>query len=507
MRKLFSLFIILPLIVSINVPAKWNWDWDFNFDWDFDEFLDNFKSIIPDFINEMKSKIESFMKMAEDEKNKVLNDLSETISELQQKIKDEIKEKKEGVEEQIKNLIENATQIAKYLSYKVCDFAEMDHQECRNDKKKLLSNLLGAVKENFGECSVIIGQISKLTEDAGMNLKYILFLVDAITENPDALEKGKSQIVYDILNCLEDKFEEYWPAISDKIGDQQISLNTKFDITNLLLKSYSNLVNVIHFDEIDGYIKKANEETGLISDSQAKKIHQGIFNILKKFNDFGQNIYNISANLALNVLINPGNLDASADAEIRWFNDDNKGIKIKLHSNYMLRDNNAKSLQAIIFDSPFVSLRASKEKEGGTSNTFVGITLYDSSGNEMIAKDFNVEDLRPEIFFKKTLYNAMTECLYYNEEEDKIENTGIISTIVRLTEFDGEEYIKCVPKHLSSFTIGSYKESSIVEKTEEKNKGTKIAIIVVSCIAGVALLIGGFFLFRYLRKKNNANFY
>ena len=91
------------------------------------------------------------MKMAEDEKNKVLNDLSETISELQQKIKDEIKEKKEGVEEQIKNLIENATQIAKYLSYKVCDFAEMDHQECRNDKKNcylIYLELLRRISEN-----------------------------------------------------------------------------------------------------------------------------------------------------------------------------------------------------------------------------------------------------------------------------------------------------------------------------------------------------------------------
>ena len=509
MRKLFSLFIILPLIVSINIPfVKWDWDWDFNFDWDFDAFLDNFKSVIPKFISEMKSKIESFMKLAEEEKNKFLDNLNQKILDLQQKIQEEIKEKKEGVEEKIKILLEDVTEAAKYISYKVCDMANMDYQECRNDKKKLITNLLGAVKDNFGECSVIIGQISKLTEDAEINLKYILFLVDSITENPDAFEKGKSQIVYDILNCLQDKFEEYWPVISSKIGNQEKSINAKLDITNLLLKSYSSLVNIIHFEEIDGYIKKANEATGLIPDSKAKQIHQGIFKVLKKFNEFGENVYNISANLALKVVIKDGTLDANADAMVEWFNDDNKGIRIKLHSNYMLRDNSARSLQAVIFDSPFVSLRASKEKEGGTSNTFVGLTLYDDEGNEIIAKDFNIEDLRPEIFFKKKLYNAMTECLYYNEEEDKIENTGIISTIVRLNEFDGEEYIKCIPKHLSSFTIGSYKESSIVEKSEEEGgKGTMIAIIVVSCIVGVALLIGGFFLFRYIRKKNNSNLY
>ena len=173
----------------------------------------------------------------------------------------------------------------------------------------------------------------------------------------------------------------------------------------------------------------------------------------------------------------------------------------------MLREKGAKSIQAVIFDSPFVSLRARNEKEGGTSNTFVGITLYDADGNEIIVKDFNKEDLRPEIFFKKTLYNAMTTCLYYNEEEDTIENKGIISTIEKLTEFNGEEFIKCVPKHLSSFTIGSYEQTSITEKPEENNKGTMIAIIVASCVGGVALLVGGFFLFRYLRRKNNSNFY
>ena len=508
MRKLFSLFIILPLIISINIgPLQWEWDWDFNFDWDFDKLLEIFKSDIPAFIENMKTKIEDFMRQGEEKKTEILNGLESTILDLQQKIKDEIAEQTEKAEEHIKQLIEQGTEMAKYLSYKVCDAADMDYEECRNDKKKLLTNLLGAVKDNFGECSVIIGQISKLTEDAQPNLKYILFLIDAITENPDAIEKGKSQIIYDILNCLEDQLEEYWPAISAKIGDQEVSFNTKFDVTNLLLKTYSNLVNVIHFEEIDGYIKKANEATGLIPDSQAKKIHQGIFKVLKKLNEFGEGVYNISANLALNVIVNPGNLDVKGDADVKWIYDENKGIGIKLRSNYMLRELGAKSLQAVIFDSPFVSLRASREKEGGTSNTFVGITLYDEEGNEIIVKDFNIEDLRPEIFFKKTLYNAMTTCLYYNEDEDTIENTGIISTIEKLSQFNGEEYIKCIPKHLSSFTIGSYEQSSIIEKPKEKNKGTMIAIIVVCCIGGVALLVGGFFLFRYLRRKNNSSFY
>ena len=245
--------------------------------------------------------------------------------------------------------------------------------------------------------------------------------------------------------------------ISADFSDRQISLNIRQDLTNLLLNTYTNLVNVIHQEELDGDIDKANNRTGLINHPRAKAIQKGIFEIMKRLNQFGQGFYRVSANLALNIFTNPGNLNAKTDAEIQWVNDDDKGIRISLHSNYMLREKGATSLQAVVFDSPLVSLRARNEREGGTSNTFVGITLYDKDGNEIIVKDFNVEELRPEIFFKKRLYGAMEKCLYYDAETDTIENKGILSAIVN---FDGEEYIKCIPKHLSIFTIGSYESSN-----------------------------------------------
>ena len=72
-----------------------------------------------------------------------------------------------------------------------------------------------------------------------MSLKYILFLVNSLSENSDAIEQGKSQIIYDILNCLQEKMDEYWPNIKAKLSDQSVELNVKQDITNLLLKSFS----------------------------------------------------------------------------------------------------------------------------------------------------------------------------------------------------------------------------------------------------------------------------
>jgi hypothetical protein len=449
----------------------------------------------------MQKNIKDFITKTDTQKNEFISELNTQIANIQK----EIEAKKDNIQDQIKQVMEKATETAKYVSYIVCDAAKMDYEECRSDKKKLLSNLLGIVQENFGECSTIVGEITKLSENFELNLKYLLFLANAISENPDALEKGKSQIVYDILNCLQDKFEEYWPTIQAKLGDQE--KNVKIDVTNLLLNSYSNLVNVIHFDEIDGYIQKANDLTGLISDEQAKKIQQGIFNLLKKFNEFGEGFYNISANIALNVLTNPGNLDVNADAEVKWVNNDEKGIRIALHSNYMLREKGAQSLQAVVFDSPLVSLRGTNENKEGTSNTFVGITLYDKDGNEILVKDFNIEDLRPAIFFKKKLFGAMKTCLYYNEDAGTIENTGISSLIEKL---DGEEYIKCIPQHLSSFTIGSYEKSEInlvqsipMQPAQPGLNNKTIAIIIASSvISTIALLVAGFFIYRCIRRKS-----
>jgi len=500
MRKLYALLILIPLIMSFQFP---HWEW--KFDWNFNSILDKFKTLVPDFIKNMQNKIKDFMQQTDQKKNEILTNMNTKLVELHENIKNDIQEKRKNVQNKMKELAEKATETAKYLSYKVCDIASMDYEECRNDKKKLLSNLLGVVKENFGECSVIIGEIARLTENFELNLKYILFLVNAISENPDALEKGKSQIVLDIIHCLQEKFEQYWPFIQARLGDQEF--NVKLDVTNLMVTTFSNLVKMVQYEEMDGYIERADEKTGLIPSEKAKQIHVGLLKILKKLNEFGEGLYNISTNCVLNIISNPGNLDVSSDAEVRWINNDDKGIRIALHSNYMLREKGAQSLQAIVFDSPLVSLRGSREREGGTSNTFVGITLYDKDGNEILVKDFNIEDLRPEIFFKKSLFGAMKTCLYYNEDSNTVESTGILSSLVNI---NGEEFIKCIPKHLSTFTIGSYEKSEInlvqsvpMHPAQPGLNNKTIAIIIASSvISTIALLVAGFFIYRCIRRKS-----
>ena len=42
-----------------------------------------------------------------------------------------------------------ATEAAKFLSYKVCDMADMDYEECRTDKKKIDNKFTSFNKRKF----------------------------------------------------------------------------------------------------------------------------------------------------------------------------------------------------------------------------------------------------------------------------------------------------------------------------------------------------------------------
>ncbi len=173
-----------------------------------------------------------------------------------------------------------------------------------------------------------------------------------------------------------------------------------------------------------------------------------------------------------------------------------KGIKIELFSDFLFQEYNAYSIQTVVFDSPLVSIRGKRETEGGTSNTFVGITIYGKDGKEYKIDDINISKYRPIIYYKKKLFNAMTTCLFYNEKDDKIENSGVETETVK---FDGEEYIKCIPKHLTTFTIGSYKSANVSGKS---NTGT-IILVICLVLLFIGAGVGGFFYWKKRKLSSN----
>ncbi len=502
MKKLFVLLLLVTLSISIKIPSTdWEWNWDLNFDW-INNLIQKFNTKVPEYIKNLKGGLEDFLKKNETHKLVILEEMNTKLHDLYNNVK-------ENKEKYLKSFIEEATKTAKYISYKICDAAAdmAAYKDCRDSKKKIFSKLFEKVNDVIGvvnqklECSKLIGMITSNTElssDMEDNIKHVLFLMNYISNNPDALEMGKAQIMYDAVNCLQTNFNDYWTKIDESLNNKEYSLSLKKDTTNLLIQSISNLVGVIHYEELDGYIKEANDKTGLISSENAKKIHQNLFKILKKLNEFGSNEYNISAGAFVNITANPEGKELGANGTVYITALKDKGIKIALNSNYLLKNYKATSIQSVIFDSPLVSIRGSKERSRGTANYFCGITLYDKDGNEILVKDINV-DYKPIIYYKKKLYNAMTTCLFYNEKDDKLENTGVET---KSEIIDGEEFIKCIPKHLTSFTIGSYTSASTAEG---KTSVLTIILIVALClIVIVAIAIGIIFLRKRMNKVDNS---
>ena len=102
----------------------------------------------------------------------------------------------------------------------------------------------------------------------------------------------------------------------------------------------------------------------------------------------------------------------------------------------------------------------------------------------------------------------MTKCLFFNEEAKMIEDTGVET---QTANFNGEEFIKCIPKHLTSLTIGSYNSTPIsdedtdnnIDNNSGSNAGT-IILIKVLCLIALGLIVG-FYLFWRKRSQVNSS--
>jgi len=469
MRNILVYIIIFQIFCGIKFPYEWNFNFN-NIINTLDNFATNLEKTSSLFISEIQQKLSDFKNYTEEKKNEIIDTTQKEYEQLYKNFK---KEKSKY----IKAFVEKTTELSQLLSYKICNITNIDsYENCRNNKKNIFSDILEKIKDEF-QISKIFGYnfFSNYYEH---NLKEFLYLLFSITINYDSIANSKSYIIFDLVFSSKDIIEKYMPKMANKLKDQTQILSYKQDISTLLVKSISNLVNIIHFEEIDGYIKNINKTTGLIMSKQAKTLYDNIFKVLPILNEFGNKFYNISNKLFLNVGINPGNLEANLDAKLTVYNFEDKGIKIYLHSNFLLRITGASFIQTVVFDSPLVSIRGGMELyQGLTSNYFVGITLYDKNGKPIIVKDIDL--YKPIIYYKKKLFNAMGTCLLYNEKANKMENTGIISKIINL---DGEEYIKCIPNHLTTFTIGSYKEAYIYDSSD------KIIIIIMNLFCLILLL-------------------
>ena len=371
-----------------------------------------------------------------------------------------------------KSLLENATSIFNYLSNMDCylyssgesnkdseTFQNSNYLKCTKEKKNYFGQMLKSINP-YLNCSSLINNItSGLGNDLVENFKYISFLINEMSNSQDSYEKGLSQILFNLSFCLQDNFDKYWENIVLYLKDKKQYLNESIDLVKkdaliTIFQSLINLAKIIHFEEMDGYIKGTKTNNGLFFSDIGKTIENKIIEFSKKFNELGDGDYYFSGSTFLKVESNK-ELRADNDTDMQIINIQDKSILIKIYSNYMIRKNNAKYLQILVFDSPLVSVKTNGKKDESSDSVliFVNIILYDEQ-NEEISINSIENKYKPEILYLKSTYNSLKKCFYYNEEKKELVGDGII--IDENYEYDGQKYFKCASNHLTAFTAGTY---------------------------------------------------
>ena len=77
------------------------------------------------------------------------------------------------------------------------------------------------------DCSFINNIItSELVGDIEINLKYILILINELSNNPESYKKGLSSILLDTTICIQENFENYWEKVETQKRKSNEYLNT-----------------------------------------------------------------------------------------------------------------------------------------------------------------------------------------------------------------------------------------------------------------------------------------
>ena len=461
--------------------------------------IDQMKTEIPKEISEIQEKVEHYVALAKDAKIEILNKL--------------VEEFEKNKDTSIKTLVEKIIEILKYLTYTDCSIYASGstniesetikgkvYLECRRKKQDILEKLLNKLKDIL-QCPMVINlitsnQISNNLED---NIKYILLLINELSNNPESFKEKTSEIIISLAECIDEKFDQYWPIIQEYLKNTKQYLNesiiaVKRDAINIILKTLENLAKVIDFEEIDGYISDAEKkitDTGLILYDKAKIIQKKILEFAKRLNEFGTANYTFSGSMLANIELKE-DFSISADADIKATFVGDKDIVIITNSSLLFTKDNVYALQTLVFESPIVSVKANAEEKGSSDalSTFISITLYDKNGKEISINNIK-EKLKPEILYLKEKYSKLNTCFYYDESKNDLLTKGISD--IEKVNFMGKEYFKCVSSHLTSFTAGT--------SYNKKNKKSNTAAIVLTILSIILILAIGVGTYFYIRKR------
>ena len=467
----------------------------------FVSIVDQLKTEVPEKIKEIENKVKQYINTARDAKMQILANLKAEFEELAKKADNEINK-----------LVEKAIEVLKYLSYTDCSiyisgsastieetFKYGIYVECRQTKQNIIERIIEVLKDKL-QCPALVSLISnKFGDNLEENLKYLLFLVNELSNNPESFKNETSEFLVDLAECLHDKFDELWTPIETYLKEKKQYLEEsikiiKKDVEKIILQTLENVAEVFHFNEIDQIIANVTEEitkTGLIINEKAQKIQEYIIDFAKRLMKYGEGNYTFNGDMTVVIeAFKKMSVDAGAELKAKFVN--GKDIVILTNTSLLLEDQKGAFLQTLIFESPLVSVKANAGASGNseTVNTFVNIDVY--LDPELKAKVENLkEEIRPRILYLKEKYKELKACYYYDQDKKKLSVQGM--TPVESFIYEGKEYFSCIASHLTPFTAGTVEIKDEEEKpsnqTKDNEEGMSTGIIILIVLGVILLLV------------------
>ena len=255
-RMLFALFITLPLILSLSLEPG---------------YAETNK--IENIMGEVFEKLKSFNSKTDEEKDKMIKELDSSILDLNKEIKNYISEKKEKPYGKIIDLMRKMHVMNHYLKNRVCNQGD---ENCSNEKKRLMNNIIAVLEDNFKECPVTIEYINKLSSDTYANLSLHILLIQSIIENKDFMEKSQRKVISSLLGCIGDQMNDYWPGVVAKYGKDGDPDSIKFlkeDLSKTLLKEIFKLYE----DSSSSSVSESSSNLLLEKERERERLREKVF--------------------------------------------------------------------------------------------------------------------------------------------------------------------------------------------------------------------------------------
>lgn len=257
MRMLFALFITLPLILSLSLEPG---------------YAETNK--IENIMGEVFEKLKEFKSKTDEEKDKMIKELDSSILDLNKEIKNYISEKKEKPYGKIIDLMRKMHVMNHYLKNRVCNQGD---ENCSNEKKRLMNNIIAVLEDNFKECPVTIEYINKLSSDTYANLSLHILLIQSIIENKDFMEKSQRKVISSLLGCIGDQMNDYWPGVVAKLGKDGDPDSIKFlkeDLSKTLLKE---IVKLYEDSSSSSSVSESSSNLLLEKERERERLREKVF--------------------------------------------------------------------------------------------------------------------------------------------------------------------------------------------------------------------------------------